>query len=129
MTENTAHRDLLDEIATEVKGTLGEDAPTDELVEEMARLVSERAGEEYMAAQFLAHQEAVFQYLEHMENDNMVAAVMAVRDSDPAGIISILGLLARFWADMLRGDEEGVSIADMARMTFAAMTGQPEDES
>lgn len=100
------------------------EAVTADMIDKLVDAVTDTHGEEAMREEFERHRDAVYRYLDAIEKDDLFTAVLSIRSVDPAGVISIMGHLIRFWGDMLRGEDDDaseVTLGHMAKVTFDAI--------
>jgi hypothetical protein len=122
MTDTTAEIGrMMDAMAAELRAN-GEEI-TPEAVAQMTESVLDQIGEGVMQGEFDRHRQGVYTYLDNIQDDNTMAAVYAIKDLDPAGVIAILGSLVNFWGDLLRGLDDGpeMTLGAMAKYTFDAV--------
>lgn len=112
------------EIINEMAAQMGvEDEITPEALEQITTALMDRIGERDMEAEFTEAREAVLTYLNKLEQDDVIGALVAITHQDPAGIIALLGSLVLYWADFLRNKDEDetaetLPAGEMARVTF-----------
>ena len=120
---------LLDKAAAEM-GLTAENV-TPEHLTALRQVVEDAIGEDAMRDSYTVHREATYAYLNATGRGDTLAAVMAVRECDPAGIISVLGTIVTYWADLLRDDtdtRESMPAGDMARITFDALLSMEAEQ-